>query len=102
MKTVFQRKCLGCENDSLSQTSHTCLDTSESEKLELYFSEIVDTVDERDVLRKWGDAVDRLDYVSPGLIVLYKQKIYCDDWRATDMKSESWKNRVIRMTIRTH
>ncbi len=76
MKTVFHRKCLGLRKTTVYlKTSHTCLDTSESEKLELYFSEIADTVDERDVLQKWDDAVDRLDYVSPGLIVLYKQKI---------------------------
>ena len=95
--SVFEKMCEGCENGYLSQRCHTCLSLSKRERLELYFDEILKDIDEEDVLIQWTEAVNCLDDISSELIYMYKLKLSCKDWRETDMKTQCWKTRMIKM-----
>ena len=98
MHSVFKKKCFGCEHSCLSQTDHTCLSLTDEQQLELYFEDVLLDVNESDVLLKWSEAASALD-VSPELLEMFKQKLFCKDWRETDMKTFSWKVKMIRMTV---
>lgn len=87
MHTVFKNNCSGCQRGNLSQLSDPCLCLSEYHQLGLYFEDILLNVNEWDVLRKWTNAVSVLQDMSPELVDMYKLKIYCSDWRETDMKT---------------
>ena len=99
MYIVFKKNCAGCQRGSLSQLSHACLSVPEHQQLELYFDDILLEVNETDILRHWDLAVSVLrDDFSPELVYMYKLKIYCRDWRETDMKSLEWKTKMYRLT----
>lgn len=98
MYTVFKKKCEGCQHSCLSQMDHTCLTLSNKQLLELYFEDILNIIDECDILMRWEASISALD-VSPELLEMYKLKIYCKDWRETDMKTSNWKTKMINMTV---
>lgn len=99
MRPVFKAKCLGCQNAFLSQTDHDCLTLTDEQQLNLYFDDVLLDVDETDILQRWRDAISVLD-TSSELIDMFKLKIYCKDWRETDMKTLQWRNKMINMTVR--
>lgn len=99
MRPVLKAKCLGCQNARLSQTDHDCLTLTDEQQLNLYFDDVLLDVDETDILQRWQDAVSVLD-ISSELIDMFKLKIYCKDWRETDMKTLQWRNKMINMTVR--
>lgn len=100
MRAVFVQMCSGCFNGCLSQSEHSCLTLTDKEQLELYFDEIVSCVDEENVLLKWSEAVSGLTGISSSIIEMFKLKIGCKDWRATAMKNNAWKRRMVNMVLR--
>lgn len=94
---ISRKICEGCNVNSLSQNGHTCIDLSIRERLELYFEDIVRAVDEQELLLKWDNSVqhlrDTIEYH------MYKLNLFCRDWREADMKTASWKCKMIRMTL---
>lgn len=96
--SVFKKRCYGCQHSCLSQTNHTCLTLSNKQLLELYFDDVLSVIDECDILMRWEASVSGLD-VSPELFEMYKLKMYCKDWRETDMKTSKWKTKMINMTV---
>lgn len=98
MDLVFKKNCLGCQSFSLSQIGHTCLSLAREQQLELYFEDVLLEVDELDILKKWCEAASVID-VSTELIEMFKLKIYCKDWRETDMKTLEWKTKMIKLTV---
>ena len=52
-----------------------------------------------DILRNWETAVLLLEEECAGILGLYRLKIYCRDWRETNMKCDVWKSKMIRMTM---
>lgn len=99
MNCVFKANCLGCRDSCLSQMDHACLTLTEEQQLRLYFEDVLLAVDETEILLRWDDAVSVLD-MSSELIEMFKLKIYCKDWRETDMKTVHWKNKMITTTVR--
>lgn len=97
MYSVFKNKCFGCQNSYLSQMDHACLTLTEEQQLEAYFEDVLLAVDESDILFKWNEAVCALD-LPRELIEMFKLKIFCNDWRQTDMKTLQWKTKMINMT----
>ena len=45
LRELVKKHCYGCEVEHPSQTHHTCLMLTESEHLDAYFEEALDTVD---------------------------------------------------------
>lgn len=86
--------CYGCITDHGSQVHHQCVMLSTEEQIQFCFEDTLKKVDEQDLLIKWCDACTKLECVSPEILAMYKLKIYCADWRAGDMKSESWKENM--------
>ena len=99
MTDVFKKKCDGCKDGALSQLNHQCLMLSTKEQLELYWDYVLREINEIRVIEKWYGTVYMLDSVPIEVIDLYKSKLDCRDWRDTDMKMGSWKNRLIKMAI---
>ena len=99
MNTVIKTLCVGCQRGKLSQKQHECLSLSKKEQLILYFEEILKAVDEEYVLIRWEQNVRRESDVSSELIDFYKLKIYCKDWRESDMKTENWKRKMMKMSM---
>lgn len=97
MYTVFKSNCVGCQRGKLSQLSHPCLTLSEYEQLKLYFEDILEKVNEYDVLRKWSTAASANQDISREFVSMYKLKIYCRDWRETDMKTLEWKSKIYKL-----
>ena len=98
MSSVFKAKCIGCQSAGLSQRDHDCLSQTNEQLLNLYFEDILLNVDENDILQQWQDAVSVLD-TSSELIYMFKLKLFCKDWRETDMKSLQWRNKMIHMVV---
>ena len=94
---VLKQMCDGCRSWNLSQQTHSCLLMPKAQRLELYFQDILDTINEKDIVIQWTEAVDTLNDIPTGLIYLFKLKIGCKDWRATQMKTEVWKIRMLKM-----
>lgn len=99
MRNVVKKLCEGCHSGNLSQTKHACLTLSDGELLELYFEEIVKAVDENTILQQWEESVKCIDNISEELIYMYKLKLFCKDWRETDMKTERWRQTMIKRTL---
>ena len=99
MFPVFKAKCSGCQNSRLSQMDHACLTLTDKQQLKFYFEDILKDVDESDILKQWHDEVS-LTEMPLSLIEMFRLKLYCLDWRETDMKSAQWRNRMIDMTVR--
>ncbi len=97
MWDVFRKRCAGCKNGCLPQTRHTCLTHYVTENINLHFDEIVSNIDEDDVVRKWIHHTDRLRNVTKEVRDMYRLKLSCKDWRATDMKTHLWKHRIIKI-----
>lgn len=97
MNDVIIKKCYGCINNKLSQTDHQCLNLSREDWLHLYLEDILLCVDESDILQKWESSVSMVEDVE--LVAMYRFKLYCSDWRDTDMKTDAWKSKMIRMTL---
>ena len=93
IEKVTREQCYGCQIDHPLQTQHPCIMWCEEEKLTNYFTEIMASVNEEEVLQQWSDNVERLD-VPPYFLAMYKLKLFCDDWRATEMKSGGWNDRL--------
>ncbi|KAL4231500.1 hypothetical protein ACF0H5_009078 [Mactra antiquata] len=98
MYAVFKKKCVECQQSRLSQLDHTCIKLTNKQQLELYFEDILKEVDETQILVKWNETISVMD-ISPELIEMFKLKIYCRDWRETDMKTLQWTTKMINMTI---
>ena len=92
MHATFQTECSGCQRGSLSQLSHPCLSLTTFQLLDLYFDTILERVNEMDILRHWESAVSLIQ--DQALVAMYRLKIYCRDWRETDMKTEVWKTKM--------
>lgn len=99
MNGVLSKKCAGCLTNSLSQQDHPCLSLSKTEQLKLYFEDILLEVDENVILRNWESSISLLKEEFAGILGLFRLKIYCRDWRETDMKSRAWKSKMVRMTM---
>ena len=74
---------------------HSCLALSKTDQLKLFFEDILLVVDEYEILRNWERSTSLLEV--DGIAGLFRLKIYCRDWRETDMKSLVWKSKMIRM-----
>lgn len=98
MADVLLKKCVGCVTNSLSQVDHSCLTLTKSEQLKLYFEDILLEVDENEILRNWESSTSLLEDVHE-TVGLYRLKLYCRDWRESDMKSMAWRNKMINLTI---
>lgn len=94
---VLKQMCEGCRKCYLSQRNHSCLSVPKPERIELYFQEILDKINEEEILRKWDEAVESLNDIPPGLTHLFKLKIGCKNWRETQLKTETWKVRMLKM-----
>lgn len=99
MSGVFSKNCIGCVTNSLSQMDHSCLTLTKTEQLKLYFEDILLKVDENEILRNWEHSISHLEEDYSIISGLYRLKLYCRDWRETDMKSAAWKSKMIRMTM---
>ena len=95
MLTVFKQKSFGCLHDSLSQTDQTCSTFSRKEKLELYFDEVLQHLDENEILRQWEETVS--SFANADFVNLYK--FYCRDWRETDMRCATWKSKMVKLVF---
>ena len=98
---VFKAKRIGCQNARLSQRDHNRLTLTEVQQLNLYFEDVLLYVDENDILQRWEDAVCILD-MSSELIYMFKLKLFCKDWRETNMKyiaNLQWRNKMITMAL---
>lgn len=98
MHAVFKKNCAGCQEGKLSQLSHACLSLTEYQQLDLYLEDILREVNEPEILRNWNSAVSLIPDIMPELVDMYKLKIYCRDWRETDMKTLFWKTEMYRLT----
>lgn len=98
MYSVFRKKCLACQDCRLSQWEHTCLTLSDEQQLEVYFEDVLREVQELDILVKWDQAASALD-IPAGEIELFKLKIFCKDWRDTNMKTFKWRTKMIKMIV---
>lgn len=79
------------------QMDHSCLTLSKTDQLKLFFEDILLVVDEHDILSNWERSTSLLESVDE-IVGLFRLKIYCRDWRETDMQSLIWKSKIIRMT----
>jgi hypothetical protein len=68
------------------------------QQITLYFEDVLHEVNELKMLMKWHEVASVL-HVSSELLDLYELKIYCKDWRETNMKTLEWKNKMIRMSL---
>lgn len=98
MNVVVKRNCVGCREGLLSQRDHPCLSETNKKLLDLYFEEILKLIDEEDIVHRWYQNVICLD-ISRELIELYQLKIKCKDWRAVEMKTPTWRRKIINMTV---
>ena len=95
---VCRKNCGGCTINSLSQLDHTCLLTMK-EQLQLYWDYIIHEINEEGVIEKWYGMVYTMNYIPLVVVDFYKLKLECRDWRETNMKTETWKKRMINMTL---
>ena len=94
---VLKRMCDGCRSCNLSQRNHTCLSVSKVERIEIYFQDILETIKEEEILNEWTKIVEGLHDIQTGLKYLFRLKIGCKDWRETQMKTQTWKCRMLKM-----
>lgn len=92
--------CYGCVVDHPSQIQHQCVILSDEEKVQLCFNDMLQKVDENEILQKWDEAINDLDCISPEIVGSYKLKIFCDEWRLNEMKTQSWKEYICHKVIR--
>ena len=95
-------KCDGCKVGHPSQLRHDCLMLDLEEKLDQYFNAIFDAIDADEVFAKWEQEVLAKN-IPLELVALYKQNVFCSDYRQTLYKSEAWKKKLhkdIRRMIR--
>ena len=92
--------CDGCRSFDLSQRNHTCLLVSKLERIEIYFQDILNTINEDEILNEWTEAVEGLREIHTGLKYLLRLRLGCKDWRETQMKTETWKSRMLK-TVKT-
>lgn len=97
---VLKRMCDGCRSFDLSQRNHTCLLVSKLERIEIYFQDILNTINEDEILNEWTEAVEGLREIHTGLKYLLRLRLGCKDWRETQMKTETWKSRMVK-TVKT-
>lgn len=98
LPSVIQRNCEGCTFESLSQQDHTCDHLTRRQQLDLYFEDVLFSIDERDILLRWTEAVSSLPEVTQEYRALYQLKLNDPNWRAT-MKTPVWRNRMIHMVV---
>ena len=97
MYGVFKKTCSGCQQGRLSQADHTCLSLTEYELLDSYMDDILREVNDSEVLNQWESTISTMRNISPEAVDTYKLKIYCRDWRETDMKTVEWKSKMYRL-----
>ena len=95
---VCIKNCGGCTINSLSQLDRTCLLTMK-EQLQLYWDYILHEINEEGVIEKWYGMVYTMKFIPLVVVDFYKLKLECRDWRETNMKTETWKKRMINMTL---
>lgn len=98
MYAVFKKNCFGCQQGRLSQLDHACLTLTEYEQLELNLEDILLEVNELEILLNWESVVSVMGDISPEVVNMYKLKIYCRDWRETEMKTLAWKTKMYELT----
>lgn len=59
--------------------------------------DILREVDDSEVLSHWESIISTLRNISPEVVDTHKLKIYCRDWRETDMKTLEWKSNMYRL-----
>ena len=59
--TLAAKHCYGCDVNHPSQAQHTCLIRTESEHLDVYLEEELETVDCEEVRKKWDNEMTRMD-----------------------------------------
>ena len=99
INSVAIQKCYGCETDHLSQIQHQCISLNRSEKLECYFDEIFQAVNDSEVLNKWRQQVSVID-IPTEFVDMYMLKLNCRDWRETELKTDSWMEKIYLLTQR--
>lgn len=99
MISVYRKECEGCRNGWQSQKDHMCLDVTNRYQLECYFDRIVKLIDEKNVLDRWEKHTTPLN-LTPSLLHLYRLKIYCEDWRQVDMKTDYWETSMVDTVLR--
>ena len=90
---VANSKCRGCEVDHPSQTRHQCLMLCQYGKLEFYFEDILESIDQYEVIRKWKQQVSVMNIPSD-FVDMYSLKVNCKDWRETSLKTDEWKEKI--------
>ena len=75
---------------------NTCLNLTKKEWLHRCFEDILYDVDENEILQRWEESVSVCE--EKELVAMYRLKLYCRDWRETDMKTSAWKSKMMRMT----
>ena len=83
LNDVIKKKCYGCVTNKLSQTDHTCWNLTKKDWLHRCFEDILYEVDENEILQRWEDSVNVCK--EKELVAMYRLKLYCRDWRETDM-----------------
>ena len=73
MDDVLRKKCDACKHSMLSQKGHTCLSLTRTQKLELYFEDVLLKEDESDILMRLNEVASILE-VSSELLEMFKQK----------------------------
>lgn len=97
LPAVLKHICEGCVHGKLSQTKHDCMTLTQLEQLEYAFDDIVKVIDENSILMKWEESVACID-IPKEVLALYRLKVYCKDWRETDMKTPQWRQRMISLS----
>lgn len=88
----LKKSCNGCVTKNANRLYHQCVMLTTKEQIDFCFEDLLKQVDEQAVLFEWNTICTKVEHVHPGVLALYKLKLYCDDWRAADMKTESWKS----------
>lgn len=99
INSVAKKKCYGCQADHLSQIQHQCILLNRCEKLECYFDEIFKVVKDSEVLNKWRQQVSVMD-IPTEFVDMYMLKLNCPDWRETELKTDTWMEKIYLLTQR--
>ena len=87
LNDAIKKKCYGCVTNKLSQTDHTSWNLTGKEWLHRFFEDILYNVDENETLQRWEESVSVCE--EKELVVMYRLKLFCRDWRETDMKTSA-------------
>ena len=97
---VVRKKCNGCRIDHPSQNQHDCLGNPhefEQERLDFYFEDMLQAVNEQDILQSWEDLV-KITNIPADIIEMHKRVISSKDFLAI-MKTEHWCKKMKRLVL---